>query len=140
MTDKNLPVEVKIARIVCLDSRHEKDCLFAEVIDIIEISDRYWVKPLALARFNPERFQLEFLYDLRDTSQLILPIDLFRDALDTEVIPLISELYHPVECSTPRINAQTALHQFIADLFSDSKATETNPDESHTDDHLGYTG
>jgi hypothetical protein len=117
LTDKNSPVELTIARIVCLDARQAKDHLFAEVIDTISISSRYWVKPLALARSNPDSFELEFLYDLRDTSQLILPIDLFRDALDTEVIPLIAELYHPTEGSTQSINAQTALHQFIADLY-----------------------
>ncbi len=115
--DKNLSVEVKIARIVCLDARQSKDYLFAEVIDTILSSARYWVKPLALARSNPDSFELEFLYDLRDTSQLILPIDLFRDALDTEVIPLTSELYHPTQGSTRSTNAQTALHQFIADLY-----------------------
>jgi hypothetical protein len=117
MTDKNSPVEVKIVQIVCLDSRQRKDHLFAEVIDTISISSRYWVKPLALARSDSDRFELEFLYDLRDTSQLILPIDLFRNALDTEVIPLISELFHPIEESIKSMNAQTALHQFIADLY-----------------------
>jgi hypothetical protein len=117
MIEKNLPVEVKMARIVCLDSRQRQDYLFAEVIDTISISSRYWVKPLAIARSNLDRFELEFLYDLRNTSQLILPIDLFRDALDTEVIPLISELFHPVEESIKSMNAQTALHQFIADLY-----------------------
>lgn len=117
MIDKNSIVEIKPARIVCLDSRQKQDCLFAEVIDTIEISARYWVKPLALARFNPERFQLEFLYDLRNTSQLILPIDLFRDALDTEVIPLTAELFHPTQGSIESRNAQTALHQFIAELY-----------------------
>jgi hypothetical protein len=117
MTDKNSPVEVKMARIVCLDARQTQDYLFAEVIDTIFISSRYWVKPLALARSNPDRFELEFLYDLRNTSQLILPIELFRDALDTEVIPLISELFHPTEGSARSINAQTALHQFIAELY-----------------------
>jgi hypothetical protein len=117
MTDKNLPVEITTARIVCLDSRQEKDHLFAEIIDTIAISSRYWVKPLALARSNPDSFELEFRYDLRNTSQLILPIDLFRDALDTEVIPLISELFHPTEGSIKSMNAQTALHQFIADLY-----------------------
>jgi hypothetical protein len=117
INDKNSPVELKIARIVCLDARQGKDHLFAEVIDTISISSRYWVKPLALARSNPDSFHLEFLYDLRDTSQLILPIDLFRDALDTEVIPLLSELYQPTEGSTRSINAQSALHQFIADLY-----------------------
>jgi hypothetical protein len=119
MTDKNSLVEVA-RRIVCLDTPQGKDRLFAEVIDTIAISSRYWVKPLALARANPESFQLEFLYDLRDTSQLILPIDLFRDALDTEVIPLISELYHPIEGSRRSMNAQAALHHFIKDLYRET--------------------
>ena len=72
---------------------------------------------LALARSNPESFQLEFLHDLRDAAQLILPIDLFRDALDTEVLPLISELFHPTKDSTRSANAQKVLYQFIADLY-----------------------
>jgi hypothetical protein len=117
MIEKNLPVEVQMAQIVCLDSRQGEDRLFAEVIETIFISSRYWVKPLAIARSNPDRFELEFLYDLRNTSQLILPIDLFRDALDTEVIPLISELFHPTEGATKSVNAQTALHQFLANLY-----------------------
>jgi len=129
MNDKYPIVEVKTARIVCLDAPSIEDQssareihrdrlhLFAEVIDTIEISSRYWVKPLALARSNPESFQLEFLHDLRDAAQLILPIDLFRDALDTEVLPLISELFHPTKDSTRSVNAQKVLYQFIADLY-----------------------
>ena len=128
MTDKYPIVEVKTARIVCLDAplpsaqeiHGDRLHLFAEVIDTIEISDRYWVRPLALARSNPESFQLEFLHDLRDAAQLILPIDLFRDALDTEVLPLISELFHPTKDSTRSVNAQKVLYQFIADLYRSS--------------------
>ena len=132
MNDKYPIVEVKTARIVCLDAPSIEDQssareihrdrlhLFAEVIDTIEISSRYWVKPLALARSNPESFQLEFLHDLRDAAQLILPIDLFRDALDTEVLPLISELFHPTKDSTRSVNAQKVLYQFIADLYRSS--------------------
>jgi hypothetical protein len=37
--------------------------------------------------------------------------------LDTEVIPLMSELFHPTEGSTKSTNARLALHQFIADLY-----------------------
>jgi hypothetical protein len=44
-------------------------------------------------------FKLEFMSDLRDTAQLILPTDFFRDALDPEVLPLISELFHPARDS-----------------------------------------
>ncbi|WP_373543678.1 hypothetical protein [Chamaesiphon sp.] len=126
MNDKYPIAEVKTARIVCLDAplpsaqerlHRDRLYLFAEIIDTIEISDRYWVRPLALARSNPESFQLEFLHDLRDAAQLILPIGLFRDALDTEVLPLISELFQPNKDSTRSANAQKVLYQFIADLY-----------------------
>jgi hypothetical protein len=123
MTDKDRIVEFRTDRIVCLDApsagrdRGENLYLFAEVIDTITISDRCWVRPLAIARSTPECFKLEFLHDLRDTAQLILPAKLFREALDTEVIPLISELFHPDVDSTRSTNAQRVLYQFIADLY-----------------------
>ncbi len=115
MTDKYSSAEFKTDRIVCLD--FEDLHLFAEVIDDTVVNDRCWVRPLALARANPESFNLEFLHDLRDAAQLILPIHLFRDALDTEVIPLISELFHPTQDSTRSTNNRKILHQFIADLY-----------------------
>jgi hypothetical protein len=117
MTDKYSPVQFKTDRIVCLDAPRERLHLFAEVIETIAISSRCWVKPLAIARFNSENYNLELLHDLRDTAQLILPSHLFRDALDTEVIPLISELFHPDSNSDRSINAQRVLYQFIADLY-----------------------
>ena len=131
MPDTYSPVEFKTDRIVCLDApqkpllqlrsvqiHHQTSLhLFAEVIETITISSRCWVKPLAIARFNPENYQLELLHDLRDTAQLILPSHLFRDALDTEILPLISELFHPDRESNRSANAQKVLYQFIADLY-----------------------
>lgn len=123
MTDKHPIIKFKTDRIICLDSPRERLGkaanlhLFAEVIDTILISSRCWVRPLAIARSNPENFELEFLHDLRDTSQLILPLNLFRYALDTEVLPLISELFHPDRDSIQSENAQQALHQFINDFY-----------------------
>ena len=118
MYNKNPLVELKTDRIVCIDL--ENLHLFAEVIDTITISDRCWVRPLAIAKSIPESFKLEFLHDLRNTAQLILPTKLFREALDTEVIPLISELFHPDLDSTRSPNTQRVLYQFIADLYRSS--------------------
>ena len=115
MTEKTAAIEFKTDRIVCIDRADLH--LFAEVIDTIAIDDRCWVRPLALARSTPESFKLEFLHDLRDAAQLILPADLFRDALDTEVLPLISELFHPDRDSPKSTNAQRILYQFITDLY-----------------------
>jgi hypothetical protein len=119
MTDKYPLVELKTDRIVCIDQ--ENLHLFAEVIDSIAIDSRCWVRPLAIARSNSESFNLEFLHDLRDTAQLILPTHLFRDALDTEVLPLISELFHPDKDSIRSTNAHRVLYQFIADLYRSIK-------------------
>ena len=110
--------EFKIDQIVCLEQ--DDSYLFAEVIDNIAISARCWVRPLAIARSNSKSFELEFLHDLRDASQLILPAVLFRYALDTEVLPLISELFHPDKDSMLTLDARRALHTFIADLCRSS--------------------
>jgi hypothetical protein len=118
MTDKYPTTKFKTDCIVCLDK--ENLHLFAEVIDSITIDDRCWVRPLAIAQSNPESFNLEFLHDLRDAAQLILPKAFFRDALDTEVLPLISELFHPAQDSIRSANAQRVLYQFIADLYRSS--------------------
>ncbi len=120
MTAKNPIGELKTDRIVCVDL--ENLHLFAEVIDTIAVSDRCWLRPLAIARSNSESFKLEFLHDLRDTAQLILPIPLFRDALDTEVLPLISELFQPAQDSDRSLDSQRVLYQFIADIYRSLQA------------------
>jgi hypothetical protein len=107
--------EFKIDQIVCLEQGNSY--LFAEVIDNIAISARCWVRPLTIAQSHPQSFELEFLHDLRDASQLILPAALFRYALDTEVLPLISELFHPDKDSILTLEAKRALHKFIADIY-----------------------
>jgi hypothetical protein len=116
MTDKPSTIEVKTERIVCLDCQDLH--LFSEVIETSATNACYWVRPLAIARSSPESFKLEFLYDLQDTAQLILPIELFRDALDTEILPLISEIFHGDREPDRSTNARKALHEFIANLYS----------------------
>ena len=115
MIDKSTPIKFKIDQILCLEQANLY--LFAEVIDNITISARCWVRPLAIARSNPQSFELEFLHDLRDAAQLILPAGLFRYALDTEVLPLISKLFDPGKDSIPSLDAKQALHTFIADIY-----------------------
>ncbi len=95
--------------------------LLAEVIQMVPERDRCWARPLALAQV--EEYQLKLLHDLREASQLILPASLFREALDTEVLPLMTELF---QWDQPQIlskeTAQTknlssqALHDFIRGL------------------------
>jgi hypothetical protein len=102
--------------IVCIDSGDLR--LFAEVIQLIPERARCWAKPLVLA--NYVEFQLELLHDLRECSQLILPIDLFRSALDTEVIPVMMDLFELEKTPDRSLNdlllSRQALHDFVRSL------------------------
>ncbi len=108
-------------QIICID-RSPGLLLLAEVIQMVSERERCWARPLALAQ--TEEYQLKLLHDLRETSQLILPASLFREALDTEVLPLMTELFQwdqPQALSkatsrTDELNSQ-ALHDFIRGLL-----------------------
>ncbi len=83
-------------QIVCLE--HDQSFLYAEVIQVIETRQTCWVRPWLLKILSSANNQFsnlpekETIFDLRESSDLVLPISLFRLALDTEVIPLLSEL------------------------------------------------
>ena len=85
-------------QIVCL--QHESGCLYAEVVQIIESRRLCWVRPLMLMLQPVETltwgdtfWERSDCYDLRQDSDLLLPITLFRAALDSEVLPWLADLY-----------------------------------------------
>ena len=83
------------AQIVCLE--HGTSRLYAEVVQTVEATQICWVRPLLLmdgaAVDDPVEMQpVHQLIDLRQGSDLLLPIALFRGALDVEVIPLLAQL------------------------------------------------
>jgi hypothetical protein len=70
-----------------------------------------------------DNFQLTLLHDLREAPQLILPAHLFREAFDTEVLPLMTELFQwdkPESIADRTAQEESvsrqALHTFIRDL------------------------
>jgi hypothetical protein len=72
-------------QIVCLSC--QDNALYSEVIQVIPDRSSLWVRPLFFVlEGNDDSI------DARDSSDLILPIELFRPALDTEVIPIFSQL------------------------------------------------
>jgi len=79
--------------------QHKTMRLYAETIQIIKSRQLCWARPLALIQLldevgiNPD--QPLILYDLRQGSDLLLPISLFRVALDTDAIPVITQLNVP---------------------------------------------
>ena len=95
--------------------------LFAQVIQTIPTRNRCWVKPLAIAHCSD--FQFKLLHDLQDCAQLILPLYLFHAAMDTEVIPVMMELFQLEKIADRSLNttslSRQALHQFIANLAID---------------------
>ncbi|MCC3407591.1 MAG: hypothetical protein JGK17_18735 [Microcoleus sp. PH2017_10_PVI_O_A] len=73
-------------------------CLHSEVIQVVEARQICWVRPLMLVglvsgKDFPQGWPEEYtLSDLRDGSDLLWPLSLFRAALDTEVISLLTQL------------------------------------------------
>ncbi|MEM9275825.1 MAG: hypothetical protein AAGA80_23125 [Cyanobacteria bacterium P01_F01_bin.143] len=77
-------VTFKPNQIVCLEFKDER--LYSEVIQIIEQRQTCWVRPILISRSEI------FVCDLRSSSDLILPLGLFRPCFDTEMIPLLTQL------------------------------------------------
>ena len=100
MVDLESLVQFSPNQIVCLEQGEFR--LFGEVVQMVPERwvltgwkpSRCWVRPLAMAQVVPESLQLLLLYDLRESSHLVLPAQVFREALDTEVIPIMSALFH----------------------------------------------
>jgi hypothetical protein len=111
---------------------HEASRLYAEVVQVAESRQLCWVRPLLLVMDSsvsvdpisaieaPSNW-----YDLRNGADLLYPLVLFRKALDTEVIPLLTLLYSlgnegDDRCSDPAGHQQLKL--FIKKIW------QTHPD------------
>jgi hypothetical protein len=104
-------------QILCIDLESLR--LYAEVIQMIPDRDRLWARPVALA--EQQVYNLRLLHDLREAPQLILPPALFREALDTEVMPLMTELFQLEAQAKPEpsteVMGRQALQAFVRNLF-----------------------
>jgi hypothetical protein len=117
-------------QILCLE--HENACLYAELIQIVHKnkSIRGWVRPLFLKVSHPRdsiavsigsvgdpiSSDQPKLYDLRQGADLLCPIALFRAALDTEVVPLLTHLADSRTHSKGDRLAHKQLQRFICDV------------------------
>ncbi|MBI4781976.1 MAG: hypothetical protein HY785_11760 [Oscillatoriophycideae cyanobacterium NC_groundwater_1537_Pr4_S-0.65um_50_18] len=122
------------SQIVCLEC--QAAYLYAEVIQVVEQRQLCWVRPIALvedfkgkpvsnqqswnqgnASYNRPGTS-DILYDLREGSDLLCPASLFRPALDTEVIPILTELEsHQAKGEEPEAGAlpiSSSRHQLQA--------------------------
>lgn len=118
-------------QLVCLE--HEHTFLYGEVIQVIPKRQLCWVRPMMLAIMSENIDtlssypKLEKQVDLRFGSDLILPLSLFRFALDTELIPLLVRLGNLDSSSETELTARQHLHHFIEricqshrEIFQDS--------------------
>ncbi|CEJ42981.1 hypothetical protein [Umezakia ovalisporum] len=103
-----MSLDFQPGQIVSLD--HSDTNLFAEVIQLVVSRQLCWVRPLLLVSFTPEA---PLVTDIRDASDLLWPVNLFRPALDTEVITLLSEILAKERKTEPDSAAKLQFHQFI---------------------------
>lgn len=118
-------------QIVCLESGRSR--LFGEMVQHITARNQCWVRPLILAIALNETARVETIgdaawewHDLREGSDLLLPEQLFREALDLEVLPLMALLYQSEdkaegEPSRDQV-ARQKLHAFV------HQVCQTQPD------------
>lgn len=88
--------------------------LYAEVIQVVVERELCWVRPLLLVTLTQEP---PLITDLRDGSDLLWPINLFRPALDTEVITIMSQVFAKAPKTEPDLAAKQQLHQFIQQVW-----------------------
>jgi hypothetical protein len=103
-------------QILSLDYRHRH--LYAEVIQVVISRDLCWVRPLMLVNFTQE---IPFITDMQDASDLLWPVNLFRPALDTEVISFLGDLLPKEPKAHNDLPAQQQLHQFIYQFWQASQ-------------------
>lgn len=88
--------------------------LYAEVIQFVVSRQLCWVRPLLIVTFIQES---PLITDLRDASDLLWPANLFRPALDTEVITFLSQVLAKEPKTEPDLVAKQQLNQFIHQLW-----------------------
>jgi len=142
----NQIVPFQLRQILCLECPPSK--LYAEVIQVVPDRPVCWLRPLILETPTPKVVKTQDTtspnrseepkdtsdfqkteelqpqpelktYDLRLSSDLLIPPDLFRPALDTEVIPLLAQInateFNLEEAQT----AHSLLRDFIRQVWKD---------------------
>lgn len=104
-------LDFQLGQIVFLE--HDDRRLYAEVIQVVVSRQLCWVRPLLLVTNSKKPHDVT---DLRDASDLILSLDLFRPALDTEVIALLSFVMAQSK-PNPDTAAGYQLNQFIHEVW-----------------------
>lgn len=116
--------------------QHESTYLYAEVIQVVSARRLCWARPLVLLlpkmpestfltptpRLMDAEFDAYTFLDLRQGSDLLLPLSWFEAAIDVEVIPILAQLdipKDPADSGNTLLNPVSAhrqMQQFIQQL------------------------
>ncbi len=107
-----MSLDFQPGQIVSLD--HSDRNLFTEVIQVVVSRQLCWVRPLLLVSFSEES---QLVTDMRDASDLLWPVNLFRPAFDTEVITLLSQVLAKERKTEPDSDAKLQFNQFIHQIW-----------------------
>jgi len=103
-------------QIVYLEAKGDR--LFAEMVQMSEGKQTCWVRPLVLVLHYYQQLDKPYeWFDLRNGSDLLCPSTLFRAALDTDVIPFLSQLPPLVPGGRCDRSVQQRLNQFMRRLW-----------------------
>jgi hypothetical protein len=108
----DMSLEFQPGQIVSL--KHGDMNLYAEVIQVVISRQLCWVRPLVLVNFISEPSQIT---DLRDASDLLWPINLFRPALDTEVMTILTQVLVKEPKTEPDSATKQQLNEFINSVW-----------------------
>jgi hypothetical protein len=108
--DSNL--DFQTGQILFLECGQER--LYTELIQIVKERQLGWARPLLLADFSKEPHRVS---DLRSSSDLLWPINLFQPALDVEVISFFSQILAKESEPNLEVTAKKQLHNFIQRLW-----------------------
>ncbi len=110
---KDLRFQFQPFQIVYLECAQER--VYAEMVQFIEPRNLCWARPLALV-VNWSAWEESQVYDLREGSDLLCPAPLFQEALDTDVLPILSQLYSLQDL----LDGKGKLHQFLRQLWQEN--------------------
>lgn len=110
--------EFQSNQMICLEEGDRR--LYAEVIDVITQRELIWARPLLLvngwdAIEHSGQVDPKQLEDLREAAHLLLPLHLFRPAVDMELLPLFPYLVADADAKLEAKGSQ--LRQFIDQVW-----------------------
>jgi hypothetical protein len=121
-------------QIVAIDNTNS--VLYGEIIQTIPQRQMCWVRVLAIAQLSPQSSKAQYtqaslyqdsdgvIINLHGAIDLLFPLNLFRVALDSEIMPLLSKInpYEPHDLlDSP--NSRQRLNQFLQEIW------QNNPDK-----------